>query len=386
MNIAYIAGYQGEELIIRRQIEKNRALAGTQKIKLVSDMLRDLGHFVRIYSHGITARSNLKFDNSFSEKSNSNLGTEVIYAASLACKGLNIFISAFSLLRIFINELKENHYDIVIVYNLSLPEILISWYAWKLNIPVILEYEDSAVVSSKGKIDFKSFLKRFYIPYVKKLYKGIFAASPELLDEFGNKPKMLLRGIVENTISPRDFIPNEEKSKVILYSGGLSENKGIDRLVQGWLKYPIDGWVLHITGDGEMKELVEELSQDEEKIVYHGNVQRSELATLLLNATICVNPHRCSDKVGNISPFKLVEYLASNNVVVTTPICVFEKFMNPALVITKNDSAEAIMDGIRYAVKHLDDIKVVGNDVFKYYGYDSVKKKLSRFILSVYNN
>lgn len=348
MKIAYIAGYQGPELIKKRTVIKNRALAGTRKIGMVITALSKAGHDVTVLSHGIDANNNFRYSKSFSEEIENNVF--ITYASSFGCKGLNVLFALSSLFFLFKKVHKNNKIDIVILYNLALPEVFVGIYANFLKIPIILEYEDSAFVSRYGKVDLKSFFRRTYLSFVINKLSGCFAPSPELLSEIGSNNSYLLRGVVGNSLLEKINNSAIKKENIVLFAGSHNKSKGLDLLLKGWVLEKIPGWELHICGYGALTEELKEKYKDNLDIVFHGFVSNQILSELLVKAKICINPHRESANVGNVFPFKLIEYIVSGSHVISSRMGKFEKEFESVITYLPDLSPDNINNTIKEVI------------------------------------
>ena len=89
MRIAYIAPYQGPELLKRRPILQNLALAGNVKIELVSELLHRAEHEVDVISQGEVVERSLTFYGAFSEARSFHAEVPVVYSSALPIRFLN---------------------------------------------------------------------------------------------------------------------------------------------------------------------------------------------------------------------------------------------------------------------------------------------------------
>src|SRR6185436_6871127 len=94
MRIAYIAPYQGKDLIQKRPCLYNLSLAERVKIQLIAEMLQEGGHEVEILSQGAleplvgAARFRPKFYGAFEESERFHPRIPIYYVSALAVKFL----------------------------------------------------------------------------------------------------------------------------------------------------------------------------------------------------------------------------------------------------------------------------------------------------------
>ena len=152
MRIAYIAPYQGPELLKRRPIVRNLALAGNIKIELIAELLRRANHEVDVISQGEVVDQRLRFYRGFSEPRPVHPEIPVRYASTIPVRFLNGLWSASSTLRLFKRLHGVNPYDLVIIYNLKRPQVVCADHAQRrLGIPVVFEYRRRCVCQLGGR-------------------------------------------------------------------------------------------------------------------------------------------------------------------------------------------------------------------------------------------
>src|SRR5262249_7212454 len=137
MRIAYIAPYQGKTLVQTRPTVINLSLAAKVKIELLADLFTRSSHTVEILSQGEIVERQLKFYPAFDEFHLFNPSIPVSYSSALPIKFINGLSSSLDTLRIFKKRHKESPYDLVIIYNLKLPQMFCALYAVRqLGLPV----------------------------------------------------------------------------------------------------------------------------------------------------------------------------------------------------------------------------------------------------------
>ena len=224
MRIAYIAPYQGASLLKRRPILTNLSLAGSVKIELIAGLLSDQKHEVEIISQGEVVDLQCKWYPSFRESEAFHAEIPIYYASALPIRFLNGWWSSMRTLQIFKSRHQQLPYDLVIIYNLNLPQAICADYAMRrLGVPVILEYEDDAFVNLDGRSNELAWgrLKlKLGWPYASRILNGIsgcIGASPHLLSQIpSKKPTLLLRGIASHDILESSEQQNGKKPFMIL--------------------------------------------------------------------------------------------------------------------------------------------------------------------------
>ena len=118
--------------------------------------------------------------------------------------------------------------------------------------------------------------------------------------------------------------PAEAKNpttKDILYAGRLSEEKGIEYLIQAIPKISKEHpeIKLHIVGKGNMEQNLKDLANKleiEDKIIFHGYITHENLATMYRKSSVFILPSVCMEN----APLTLIEAMSQETPVVTTNI------------------------------------------------------------------
>jgi glycosyltransferase involved in cell wall biosynthesis len=345
MRIAYCAGFQGPELIRQRTIQRNRALAGTQKILYVVRLLEAKGHEVAVFSNGVPAERSLHVYPAFYESIGAS--SRVYYPVCLDAPAANILTAYFSLLPLFVKHHRRNKFDCMIIYNMGLVEIRCALYASTiLKLPVLLEYEDNACFHADGHATLIDRYRRYWVNRLAPRLNGCFAASNSLFEGIPTDNRYLLRGILDNDLITQHRNGKAKKEKIMLFTGSLMSLKNIENLIEAWKSLQPLQWQLHITGTGQLDNYVRQASASLPSIVFHGLVDRKKLNELLCKAAICVNPNCISTSVGNIFPFKIVEYLAGGGHVLSTTIEDVGPELAKGITMIDSDDVSSLAQGM----------------------------------------
>jgi len=242
MRIAYIAPYQGPKLVKARPVVKNLSLAGSIKIENIAVMMREQENEVEIISQGEVIELKHKWYPSICETEPFDPAIPVLYASALPIKFLNGLWSSKCTLALFKARHKRSPYDLVIIYNLKLPQIACADYAiHHLGLLVVFEYEYDAFVDITGKV------RSRFSPFgadpsmLLGMVAGCMAASPHLLSQLPDGvPKLLLRGTIGIDLLEASDRMTNAKENWVLFSGTHYRSKGIKQLIEAWraLRWP----------------------------------------------------------------------------------------------------------------------------------------------------
>ena len=387
MRIAYLSTYQGPSLLKRRPIIRNRSLSNTVKIELIASLLRANAHEVEVISHGEVVEHEFKFYPAFSEPQRFDSRIPVHYCSALPVRRLNGLWSSRRMLEVLKARHRAMPFDLVIIFNLKEPQVACANYALRrLRLPVILEYEDDRFVNVRGKTE-NGWLSSYRGRSCKSLLgaiSGCIAVSPHLLSQIPEYvPGMLLRGVVGDDLVEANKQAIGAKRNRILFSGTHIESNGVANLIAAWRSAPIDGWELHITGQGELTAALRQMAENLPGVVFHGLVSRKELVELMASAKICVNPHAVSQTPGNVFAFKIIEYLAAGAHCVTTPMGKLESDLEHGITYLQDNSPETIAVTVKKVIEGRLYEHVAAKTAQDTYGSQAVSRSLDSFLKQV---
>jgi glycosyltransferase involved in cell wall biosynthesis len=389
MRIAYIAPYQGATLIARRPIVRNHSLAAKVKIEVVAELLHRNGHEIEVISQGEVIENSATYYPGFREPALFHRDIAVQYASALPLRFINGFWSSVTTLQRLLAAHRRRPFDVVIIYNLKLPQMLCGWYAQRLlRLPVILEYEDDAFVEVDGQATADGFRARCHIRASRGIIDsadGCIGVSPHLLSQVPvGTPKLLLRGVVSDEIVRAVSARGVPRQNRVVFSGTLYRTKGLEQLITAWKTAPIAGWELHIAGTGELEPVLRKMAENVPGIVFHGLLGREDNAQLLRSGRIGINPHDLSHTPGNVFAFKIVEYLAAGLHVLSTPMGPVEAAVEAGISYLDDNAPETIATALRSTIQNLASLPNAEEAALAAYGPAGVAKGLEILLDQVF--
>ncbi len=135
-----------------------------------------------------------------------------------------------------------------------------------------------------------------------------------------NRPYTIVEGLVDESMKTRIHRPFAEPRKLI-YAGSLERIYGIEHLCRAYLACQDIHSQLHIYGDGDFAQELQQLAQNHENICYHGNVVNEKVVKAELDAALLVNPRPSEGEYTKYSfPSKTLEYMVSGTPVLTAKL------------------------------------------------------------------
>ncbi len=167
-----------------------------------------------------------------------------------------------------------------------------------------------------------------------------------------NKPYKIIEGMCEVT----EINTNIVREKVFMYAGSIDKVNGINNLV-GAFKNIITDYELHIYGDGDYQNELEEICKKHPNIKFFGLTTHSEILNKIKNVSFLINPRGIDNPMVKYSfPSKNMEYMASGTPFLCTKLpCMDEEYFN-YINLFENDNIQGIKEGIEKVLKENYDV------------------------------
>lgn len=139
----------------------------------------------------------------------------------------------------------------------------------------------------------------------------------------------------------------ETENKTIVYTGTLTAKYGVMDLVEAFMLTDNKDYRLVICGDGETRERIKALAEEDKRIIYKGNVSQELAREIQRNATVLVNPRKNNEEYTKFSfPSKLMEYLLSGTPVVCYKLDGMPEEYDEYFNYVQGDGTNALADEI----------------------------------------
>lgn len=165
----------------------------------------------------------------------------------------------------------------------------------------------------------------------------------------GSKPYVVVEGICKWEPVQEDennYIDKSEK-KVILYTGTLNKQFGIDRLLYAFEKIENQNYKLLLCGSGDMENEIKKRAKIDKRIQFLGYVSRQEALRLQRTATVLINPRNSDGEYTKYSfPSKTMEYLASGTPLIAYNLDAIPNEYNKYIYYVKGNTVEALKEKI----------------------------------------
>jgi glycosyltransferase involved in cell wall biosynthesis len=355
MRIAYIAPYQGPDLLKRRPIVRNRSMAAVVKIEMAASLLQEKSHTLEIISQGEVIDAGCKFYPAFAESQRFHPEIPIYYASAVRLRFVTGFWEEWRALQLFKSRHKAARFDAVIIYNTKRAQLACANYALdRLGLPVLLDFEDDPFVNVTGdkpRGARAAYHVRACLRVLSKL-SGCYGVSPHLLSHLpAGVPKVLMRGLVEPAIVKTSQNGNLPKKNWVSFAGTHTKSNGLAQLMDAWKTMMLPDWELHLAGFGEDTAALQKRAEGRSDIVFHGVLRGQALADLLCSSKICISPNEASRTPGNIFPCKIIDYLAAGAHVVAVPMGPLEKEFEEGITYLPSNDPEAISNAVQQVIR-----------------------------------
>ncbi len=231
-----------------------------------------------------------------------------------------------------------NGSSLIWLYNTRSAESLVAIVALLLrpSLRLILQLEDLPSARQlnhgiSGRID------HFFTWLLSKKASHIFAVSHNVAQSFCNRYNYsldlikILPPLIDPSFNSQVYNrvpPFSNNTITIFYAGSYSPEKGVEDLIEAFLRLDSKEYELRLCGNSPAK-LIHKYSQFD-KIIFLGIVEQDRLFRSYASADIVVNPHLPILNSNYIFPFKLVEIIASGALPLTTAVPGSEVFGLPS--------------------------------------------------------
>ena len=190
-------------------------------------------------------------------------------------------------------------------------------------------------------IGFVTRISRKVSAFLDNSFDGYVLLS-KYMNEVINKrkrPFVVMEGVAKEPPKFSDIT----KKKAVLYAGGLSEDNGIQILLDGFVQAQIQDLELWICGNGPMEKTVKDYAEKYTNIKFFGIVSNQQVQRMEQEAELLIAPRFSQNEFTKYSfPSKTIEYMATGTATALTRLKgIPEEYFEYAYVL-KDESTEGI--------------------------------------------
>ena len=163
------------------------------------------------------------------------------------------------------------------------------------------------------------------------------------------KPYIVLEGHCDSKMGQREnALSTKSHPKVAMYAGGIHKEFGIERLVNAFVRGDFQDWELHIYGDGNYQNELNELVKRIPNVKYFGVQPNSVIVENQLKATLLLNPRLTDAEYVKYSfPSKTMECMASGTPLCTTRLPGMPSEYYPYVYFFDNESEDGMLTTLK---------------------------------------
>ena len=248
-------------------------------------------------------------------------------------------------------------------------------------VAIVTDIPGLNIFQNKLKGKFKSFIIKSFV----NLYDGYVLSSKYMnlsVNKY-NKPSVVMECLVDDIIIKTKKI---SKHKIILYSGGLFLNYGVEDLIYAFIKLKGDDFRLHLYGYGELYDVREKYTKLDMRIVFFGTVVNSEIVQKQHEATLLVNPRYSNTLIAKYCfPGKNMEYMVSGTPFLGTLLPAIPNEYHKFVYHIKDETVDGLYKALsNIMIKNNKELEEFGNNAKKFIIKNKNKKIQAFKILKLF--
>ncbi len=198
--------------------------------------------------------------------------------------------------------------------------------------------------------------------------------------------------VVDGGVEPTEFENTGNfwngQTKNIVYTGALVEYSGIMNLVKAFSYIARKDIFLDIYGDGVLRSFIQEATEIDSRIRYHGTISNAEALKTQQTSWALINPRPVDNSIAKVTfPSKIFEYLMSGRPVASTKLNGFSSDYDDLLIWINDDSPQGLAQAIlKMSEANNSDLTQMANNAKNYLVHNKTWKinaeKIFCFLLS----
>ena len=154
-------------------------------------------------------------------------------------------------------------------------------------------------------------------------FSGYVLLTEEMAAKLGyqDKPYVVIEGQVDSLEKRGNLEKKQYNKKIVMYAGIVRKLYGLKILVEGFIKADLPNYELHIYGNGDYADEIDEISKHNNKVKHIPSQPNATIVEKEKRAFLLVNPRPTIEEYTKYSfPSKNMEYMVSGTAVLTTDL------------------------------------------------------------------
>lgn len=356
---------------------------GSRRTLYTARFLKELGYKVTLF----TIEADYEIKNEFKTvklkeyKSmyHKNILREFLKEINLIPSSLIVFI-----------KLLLSDFKIIHIYSSRIILQLSAFLVAKMKgMKIIFEYRD---LIPEGALIMRGMKPHSFIYFLLLLYEKIAFKLSDIVIVVSSTMKEIL--LQRNNIDPKRIIvmypplerfPVKYSKKfirrkynlplgrvIMIYLGRLEPKvRGLEMLLESFqkaLKKVSKEIFLLLVGDGPLKTFLEKRAKElniHDKVIFTGQLSHEDALEYLYCSDIALIPYPRSLETEIALPAKLVEYMESGKIIISSDLKEIRKILNGYAIFFKPEDPNGLVNAICFAVSHISEIRYFGKKVKK---------------------
>ena len=152
-------------------------------------------------------------------------------------------------------------------------------------------------------------------------FSGYVLLTEEMAVKLGYKdrPYIVIEGQVDSLENREVLEAKQYDKKIVMYAGIVRKLYGLKILVEGFIKADLPNYELHIYGNGDYADEIDEISKHNNNVKHFPSQPNTTIVEKEKRAFLLVNPRSTNEEYTKYSfPSKNMEYMVSGTAVLTT--------------------------------------------------------------------
>lgn len=185
-------------------------------------------------------------------------------------------------------------------------------------------------------------------------FDGYVLLTEEMAAKLGykNKPHVVIEGQVDILEKSAVYEKKQYDKKIVMYAGIVQKLYGLKMLVEGFIKANLSNYELHIYGNGDYADEIDEISKRCSNVKHFPSQPNSTIVEKEKEAFLLVNPRPTNEEYTKYSfPSKNMEYMVSGTAVLTTDLPGMPDEYKQYVYLIEDETEEGICATFKKIVK-----------------------------------
>lgn len=185
-------------------------------------------------------------------------------------------------------------------------------------------------------------------------FSGYVLLTEEMAVKLGykDKPHVVIEGQVDILEKSSVSEKKQNDKKIVMYAGIVQKMYGLKILVEGFIKANLTDYELHIYGNGDYADEIDEISKMCSNVKHFPSQSNSTIVEKEKEAFLLVNPRPTNEEYTKYSfPSKNMEYMVSGTAVLTTDLPGMPGDYKQYIYLIEDDTEEGICTAFKQIAK-----------------------------------